>query len=76
MIVGDHLTTILRHTPLYVEKIMVAHPGRWWKARFVHRVASLNGVDATHVLVRDQHMFPIFLFKYSKVNVKIPKHLP
>jgi len=55
-----------------MEKDMVSHLGRQWKARFGNqgcRTRCMNNADTIHAST-------IFEFKYSKVNVKNTKTPP
>ena len=78
MTVSDNPTTINRPASLRVEESMTAHPRKQQKAKFGHQVASpthrLNSAGTTHSLACDQHEPTVFLFKYSKVNIKISKY--
>jgi hypothetical protein len=77
MTISDNLTAILLHAPLreighgFASRKTIESSNlaiKWCCTRY------LNDTNATHVLVRVQHVPIIFRFKYSKVNVKIPKH--
>ena len=71
---GNNPTTIHRHAPHHKKEYMVALPkndGRLRLGTGWCHMRCLNGDDATHLLVHNEHAITAFLNK--KVNVKNTK---
>jgi hypothetical protein len=71
---GNNPTTIHRHAPHHKKEYMVALPkndGRLCLGTGWRHMRCLNGDDATHLLVHNEHAITAFLNK--KVNMKNTK---